>query len=157
MRYRPLCQLLAAGGLAAAVLAGCSGSGEDVRVTFCKDLVVGLTGVSGDVEWSETRIAIHRPSHAITTVRLTSGDRAHEGACHFKWVRGDHSAMAVANPIEEYRTLPYRMSLDGHELGEQALLRAVRAEQLRRGKSAVEDLQDGVKSVTEQVRAGIGS
>jgi hypothetical protein len=48
------------------------------------------------------------------------------------------------------------MTLDGRQLSDAELKRAINDEQKRRGKALIETLQKGATDVAEQVRAGIG-
>ena len=50
---------------------GCSGSTEDVRITFCKDLAVGLTG-SESIEWTGGENRFNRPAYAITALTFSA-------------------------------------------------------------------------------------
>ena len=150
-----------AGGMAL-MLGACSGPTEDVRITFCKDLLAQAQPVDAQLDWDEPVIEIHGPSHAITRLVLTSTDSAGatsrlEGACWFarEFYKYD-SPSAVANPIEGYKTLPYAMSIDGRRLSDAEVKQAVNVEQKRRGRALIETVQDGAKGVAEQVRAGIG-
>jgi hypothetical protein len=144
------------------LLGGCSLSTEDVRITFCKNLIVQTQATGVELEWDEPVIEIYGPSHAITRLTLTAtgSDGAAsrtEGACWFarEFYKYD-SASAVANPIQGYKTLPYAMSIDGRRLSDAEVKQAVNAEQKRRGRALIETLQDGATGVAEQVRSGIG-
>jgi len=145
----------------AMVLAGCSGSTEDVRITFCKNLSANMQPAGAEVVWEEPEVVIHRPSHAITTVRASVTDSSGqvgqtEVACWFAYEKWEHPPTAVANPLEEYDTLPYALTVDGRELSDDEVRQAVRGEQKRQGKAILGTLQQGAKDVAEQVRAGIG-
>jgi hypothetical protein len=151
-----------AGSVMALLLGGCSLSTEDVRITFCKDLLAQTQAANAQLEWDEPVIEIHGPSHAITrlTLTTTTSDGATSrtaGACWFAREHYDYDPpSAVANPIEGYKTLPYAMSIDGRRLSDAEVRQAVNAEQERRGRALIETLRDGASGVAEQVRAGIG-
>ena len=152
--------MLATIGLSTLMLSACSGSTEDVRVTFCKDIAAAMVPSGATITWDEPTIAISRPSHAITQLSFaiedTAGAATAEAACWFKFQRGGHSPSAVANPILEYETLPYAMTFNNRELSAAELKKLVNAEQLRRAGALLDTLQKGATDVADQVRAGIG-
>jgi hypothetical protein len=144
----------------ALLLGACSGPSEDVRVTFCKDIATAMVPTGVTITWDEPTFTISRPSHAITQLTFATedaqGTSQAEVACWFKFEREGHSASAVANPIEEYATLPYAMTFNNRELSAGELKKLVNAEQLRRGGALIDTLQKGAKDMADQVRAGIG-
>lgn len=152
---------LAAFGLVAVLLGACSGPSEDVRVTFCKDLASAMQPTGATIEWAEPTLAISRPSHAITQLTFTVQDARGKSTdakadCWFVFEKREQLASAVANPIQEYATLPYAMHYGDRELPADELKQLVNAEQKRRGKALIDTLQQGAKDVAGQVRAGIG-
>ena len=133
---------------------GCSGSTEDVRITFCKDLAVGLTG-SENIEWTGGENRFNRPAYAITA--LTFGVDGSNGdiACHYEHEALDDTAVNLANPLDAYQTLPFAVSFNGRLLSNEELVAAVRAEQKRRGVALMRGLEQGARDLAEQVRAGL--
>jgi hypothetical protein len=147
-------------GLAAAMLAACSGPTEDVRVSFCKNIATALQPEGAEVTWGETNLAFQRPSHAVTQLSfdVTTADgttRPVTAGCWYRWERREQLASAVANPIEEYETLPYAMTYEGERLSDEEVGQLVRAEQKRQGLAVIDRIEEGAKDVAEQVRAGI--
>ena len=147
-------------GLAAALLGACSGPTEDVRITFCKNIATALQPEAAEVTWGETNLVIQRPSHAITQLSfdVTTADGKTRPAtlgCWYRWERREQLASAVANPIEEYETLPYAMTYEGEPLPDDEVGRLVRAEQKRQGLAVIDRIEQGAKDVAEQVRAGV--
>lgn len=146
--------------LAVAILTACSGPSEDVRVSFCKNVATALQPEGSEVAWGETSLVFQRPSHAITQlsfdVTTTDGNtRPVTAGCWYKWERREQLASAVANPIEEYETLPYAMTYDGERLSDDEVGRLVRAEQKRQGLAVIDRVGEGAKDIADQVRAGI--
>jgi hypothetical protein len=127
--------LLPAIGIA---VAGCSGSGEDPRETFCKNLTVAMYSLSDDVQWQESEQVIKDPQFAKITVRPKTGNRA---TCWFEYDAPEETAESHVDPLSAYATLPYRMTLNGKAVAERTLLDAVNAEQIRQGKAVVEQLR----------------
>ena len=80
-----------------------------------------------------------------------------EATCWFGWVDLlEPPPTIIANPIEEYDTLPYAMTFNGRALAEEEVRQLVMAEQKRRGKAVLDAVKDGAKGVADQVRAGVG-
>jgi hypothetical protein len=119
-------------------LAGCSGSGEDPRETFCKNLTVAMLGLPGDSEWQDSTQAIQRPEFATITVRAQRGATA---TCWFEYDVPEETAETHVDPLSAYATLPYRMTLNGKTVADRVLLDAVNAEQIRQGKQVIEQLR----------------
>lgn len=133
---------------------GCSGSTEDVRVTFCKGLANGLVD-TGPVEWTGGENRFKRPSYATTALTFTAAGSTGDIACHFAYEALDDTAVNLANPLDAYDTLPFAVSLNGRVLSDEALVAAVRAEQKRQGMALLQGLQQGASDLAEQVRAGV--
>jgi len=146
---------------AAALLGGCSGSTEDVRVTFCKDLATALKPDAKSIEWTGNQNSFKRPEFAITALTFEvvgqDGDRrGGRAACHYAYEALEDTAITLADPLSAYATLPFKMTLDGVALSDAELLRLVNAEQKRRGRQVLETLQRGAQDAAAKVRAGIG-
>jgi len=146
---------------AAALLGGCSGSTEDVRVTFCKDLTSALKPDAKAIEWMGNDNRFKRPEFAITalTFEVVAQDGSRSGgrsACHYAYEALEDTAVTLADPLSAYATLPFKMTLDGAALSDAELLRLVNAEQKRRGRQVLTTLQKGAQDVADKVRAGIG-
>ena len=122
----------------ALALSACTGSDEDVRVTFCKNLAIVQLSVPEDVEWEDTEQQIQRPEYAAITVHVEDGGTA---TCWFEYDAIEETAESHVDPLSAYSTLPYQMTVNGQQLAERALLDAVNAEQRRQGRAAVEQLR----------------
>jgi len=170
------------GAALVALLAGCSGSTEDVRVTLCKNLSSTLAG-GETIEWTNNENVFHRPSHAITNLTFYVVERdgtkqSMRSGCHYAYEALDDTALNLANPLDAYETLPFAMSFNGSNLSDGELLALVNSEQKRLGREAVATLQknaaeaamkieqgakdaavkieQGARDMAEKVRAGIG-
>lgn len=144
MRIKPTRRLPASLALliVVTVLNGCSGSTEDVRETFCKNLAIAQLGVARDVEWDDTRQTIQRPEYALLTVRVKGGGRT---SCWFEYDAVEESAQTHVDPLSAYATLPYQISVNGRVLGPREALDAVNAEQRRMGRAAIEQLRQAAQ------------
>lgn len=143
------------------LLAACSGSTEDVRVTLCKNLTVALQPAAESIEWKGNENTFRRPEYAIIALTFDvvekDGKRsAGQSACHYAYEALDDTAVNLANPITAYANLPFAMSVDGVDLTDAELLRLVNAEQKRLGRQAVATLTKGARDMADKVRAGIG-
>ena len=143
------------------LLAGCSGSTEDVRVTLCKNLTTSLMPSGSSVEWTGNKNTFYRPSYAVTGLTFDMTDRdgnskAMESACHYAYEALEETAITLATPLDAYATLPFAMSLDGNMLSDGQLLRVVNEEQKRLGRKAIATLEKNAKDLADKVRAGIG-
>lgn len=147
-----LTTMLAAAALATA---GCSGPTEDVRVTFCKDLVRAAHPSAQSIEWQGVENTFRRPEYAVTELSYTvagSGAQA-RSACHYEYEALDDTAANLAYPFDAYATLPFAMVLEGRALDDRELLAAINAEQKRRGKAVLQSLEQGARDMADKVRA----
>jgi hypothetical protein len=152
-----LTAILAAGVLAAA---GCSGPTEDVRVTFCKDLVRAAHPGAQSLEWQGVDNTFRRPEYAITGLSYvvvgSDGQRKPgKSACHYEYEALDDTAVNLANPFDAYETLPFAVVLEGRALSNQELLAAINAEQKRRGHAVLQAFEQGARDMADKVRAGL--
>ena len=143
------------------LLGACSGSREDVRVTFCKDLISALQSDPEAIEWTGEDNTFQRPEFAVTELTFDVMERdggrgSRRAACHYAYDALEDTAVNLAYPFDAYATLPYKMTLDGVALSDAELLRMINAEQKRRGRQALQTLQKGVEDAADKVRAGIG-
>jgi hypothetical protein len=137
-RLAPLFPLLA--GVAA--LAGCSGSTEDVRVTFCKNLAIDQLSLPADVDWAAPKQTVRDQEYAIVTVKAQGGGRT---SCWFEYEDGSADTAAHPDSLDDFSTLPYQVSVNGKVLSQRATLDAVNAEQRRMGRALVKQLRQAVQ------------
>ena len=142
------------------LLGACSGSREDVRVTFCKDLISAQQSDPDAIEWTGEENTFHRPEFAVTQLTFDvlerdGGRGSRRAACHYAYEALEDTAINLAYPFDAYATLPYKMTLDGVALSDAELLRMINAEQKRRGRQALQKLQKGVEDLADKVRTGI--
>jgi hypothetical protein len=136
-------------------LPGCTGSGEDVRVTLCKNLATAMLESSGTLVWKEGENEIHRPEYAVTKVRFELPDQTTgQAACFYLYNKVDENVITHANPLSAYTTVPYKMILNGKSVPGDLLLKAVNAEQVKLGKKILDEIGKGVGEVTKKVKDG---
>lgn len=119
-------------------LAGCSGSTEDVRVTFCKNLAMAQLSLPADVTWEPVKPVLKHQEYAQITVRAQGRGRT---TCWFEYESAAEEAAPGPDSLDPFSTLPYQISVNGTPLTDRAALDAVNAEQRRMGRAAVEQLR----------------
>jgi hypothetical protein len=120
------------------ILHGCAGSGEDVRIIFCKNLTTTLLGPPEGLTWQESTVEIHRPEYAVTRVNFTHPEKGEgQAACYYDYIIIDETALSLANPISAYDTVPYKMTLQGEPVSKEDLAAAIRVEMERFGRSLI--------------------
>ncbi|MCB1800452.1 MAG: hypothetical protein KDI82_02070 [Gammaproteobacteria bacterium] len=144
-----------------ALLAGCSGPSEDVRVSFCKNISAAYTGAGENVEWTANNNTFRRPEYAIAELQFnvigSDGSRtAKRTECYFAYDVVEDTAQHLADPFSAYSTLPFAMKVDGQALSDGELVQLRNAEQVRLGRAAVATLEKGARDLADKVRAGIG-
>jgi hypothetical protein len=145
---------------AVTLLAGCSGSSEDVRVTFCKDLSRAVAGEGAEIEWTGSDNAFRRPEYATATltfsVKSDAGSKTMQTACYYEYDAVEDTAQHLADPFSAYATLPFAMTVDGRALADAELVKLRTAEQRRRGQAVVAGLESEARDLANKVRAGLG-
>ncbi len=141
-------------------LVACSGSTEDVRVTFCKDISSALVPGAESIEWTANENTFRRPEYA--TAKLTFDVVDNSGrhktmrtACYFEFDAIEDTAQHLADPFSAYATLPFAMSVDGRALSDAEVIALRNNEQIRRGKAAIERLESSARELAAKVRAGL--
>ena len=126
---------------AALTLAGCSGSGEDVRVTLCKDLVAVQLGDSASRNWTQTATETRGYEYAAVKLRWSGPDSDGSATCYYDYNAVEDTAMALSDPLSSYAASPSKMVLNAKTLSKPALAEAVKQAMLKQGRSLV----DGIK------------
>ncbi len=148
--------------IAAAVsLVACSGSTEDVRVTFCKDISSALVPGAESIEWTANENTFKRPEYATAALTFDVVDSRGERktmrtACYFEFDAIEDTAQHLADPFSAYATLPFAMSVDGRALSDAEVIRLRNDEQIRRGEAVIKTLQTSARDLADKVRAGLG-
>lgn len=150
--------LLAAALVGSIVLSGCSSPTEDVRITLCKNLVITLTEPSQAVEWKETENKFARFEDLIVSVNgevLTQDDEpaGMQATCSYEYDEAiEEDGMTHTDPLSTYKTVPYKMLLNGESIPKPVLEKAVQVAFLNQGKEAVGKVQKNVKEAVQKVK-----
>jgi len=110
--------------LAVLGLAGCSGPQQDVRVSFCKDMVAAQLNALDSIWWVSDSSAVKRPEYARIDLQFKIGDTqssARQASCFYEYDAPDENVITHTNPLAAYATTPYRMIVDGQAVPEPVL------------------------------------
>lgn len=142
-------------GLACVVLtAACSNTGEDVRVTLCKDLTRQSLGPESAITWLNTSTDMSRGEQLSVKLSFRAGEngKASQSACFYRYNAVDETALTVANPAAAYSTSPYSMTLDGRTIRNPALARLIKDAMLKQGREFIDRAQQGVEDAARAAR-----
>ncbi len=143
--------------IGAAVGVSCSGPREDVRVSFCKDLVETLFESPGALEWKGSEQEIRRPEFAkimlTFTVRPTdTGDAFKQATCFYEYAVPEENALTHSDPLSAYATVPYRMIVDGEPVALSDLGQAINTAALNQVTGLLDRLGKAMEDAAEYVK-----
>ncbi len=126
-------------------ISGCSGGTEDVRISFCRDL---MSNHLGQVNWTGADYRVQEPEFAEITL-------THEGgtaACYYDRTLIEDSAMTLSDPLSAYATTPYKITVNGKDvsIGDMDKLVVMTSKQM--GREIVEQVKQGAKEAAEGVK-----
>lgn len=139
----PTPRLLAAVA-AALILSACSGAGEDVRVTLCKDMVRVQNGGSGGLNWTQAAAETRGYDGAVVKLRWSGSDGDGTAVCTYSYNAVEHTAMALGDPLSSYSASPSKMVLNGQTLSKSALAETIKQAMLKQGRSLVNSVKNAV-------------
>jgi hypothetical protein len=119
---------------ASLAILGCSGPGEDVRVTLCKDMVSTRLGPAQSPTWTDVRTETRGYEHAAVRLRFSTGAGDGEASCFYDYNAVEDTALALADPLSAYATSPSKMTLNGETLSKSQLADAVKKAMLKQGR-----------------------
>ena len=131
------------------LLTACSGQGEDVRVTLCKDLVGELAGPPSALMWQESRIEMRRGDHLAVELGFTRAGRSLQASCTYPYDAVEENAFTAADPESAYSTSPDGVRIDGRVIRNPVLARAVEQAMLKQGRAFVEQARQGVEAAAQ--------
>ncbi len=142
----------AAAFIATLAITGCSGSQEDVRVTFCKDLSSSLLYSQEDVIWKVGEHKFKRPEYAMVNIQSESEDGLTKSSCYYKYDAVEDNAMGLSDPFSSYATLPYEVALNGETVHPSALKNAINAAVTKQSNKFVRDVKKHVEETATQMK-----
>lgn len=119
-------------------LTACSGAGEDVRVTLCKDIVAVQLGPAQSLQWTEAATETRGYQHAAVRLRWSGAGGDGSAVCFYDYNAVEDTAMALSDPLSSYSASPSKMVLNGQTLSKPALAEAIKQAMLKQGRSLVE-------------------
>lgn len=134
--------------LALSLALGCSGAGEDVRVTLCKDIVTVQTSAQPAFEAPEIRTRGYQGAEVRLAYRV--GDRPGRATCFYAHDAVEDTADQLVNPLNAYATSPERVIIAGETLSRAALAEAVKQAMLKQGRQFVEAAGDVARKAVTQ-------
>ncbi|MBL3588608.1 MAG: hypothetical protein JMN24_02295 [gamma proteobacterium endosymbiont of Lamellibrachia anaximandri] len=138
--------------IATLAITGCSGSQEDVRVTFCKDLSSSLLYSQENVIWNEGEHKFKRPEYAVVNIQTESADGLTKSACYYKYDAVEDNAMGLSDPFSSYATLPYEVTLNGETVRPSALKNAINAAVTLLSDGVVRDVKKHAEETARQLQ-----
>ncbi|MBL3599008.1 MAG: hypothetical protein JMN25_03960 [gamma proteobacterium endosymbiont of Lamellibrachia anaximandri] len=138
--------------IATLAITGCSGSQEDVHVTFCKDLSSSLLYSQEDVIWKVGEHKFKRPEYAVVNIQTESVDGLTKSACYYQYDAVEDNAMGLSDPFSSYATLPYEVTLNGETVRPSALKNAINATVTKQSDKFVRDVKKHVEATATQVK-----
>ncbi|WP_296808748.1 hypothetical protein [Thiocapsa sp.] len=144
---------------ASVLVASCSGSREDVRVSFCKKLVATQVASPSSVRWTD--VQTHPRGHSGLSVVLgfesdgLSGPR--QATCRYRYNAVEDTALMLSDPLSAYSTSPETMTIDGESLSRSALAEAVKQAMIAQGKAIIDRAQQGIEDAAALARDRLGS
>lgn len=115
------------------LIAGCGPAGEDVRVSYCKRLLLSqlpaLDLSAAGHRWIAADTDPRGYEHLRVALRLEAPNARGEmtpahGVCFYDYDAVDDTAVTLADPLSAYSTSPSRMVVNGKALGRERLARA---------------------------------
>jgi hypothetical protein len=145
---RPSALALATPLAAILLVTGCSGAGEDVRVTLCKDIVAVRAASAPVFETAQT----HTRGYEHAQVRLTYSIDGEAGtaSCFYAHNAVEDTADQLANPLAAYATSPYRVIIGTETLPGPVLAEAIGQAMLKQGRQFIEQAGDMARKAVSQ-------
>ncbi|CRI64822.1 exported hypothetical protein [Thiocapsa sp. KS1] len=141
------------------LVASCSGSREDVRVSFCKSLAATQVASPSSLRWTgvETRARGHSGLTVVLGFESDGESRPRQASCHYRYNAVDDTALTLSDPLSAYSTSPETMTIDGETLSRPALARAVKQAMISQGKAIIDRAQQGIEDAAAMARDRLGS
>jgi hypothetical protein len=139
---------LAALSAAAWLAAGCSWSGEDVRVRLCKDIVALRSGAPPVFDGADIRIRGYE--HAEVRLYYSANGESGSASCFYAHDAVEDTADQIANPINAYATSPYRVIIGMETLPRDQLATAIGRAMQKQGREFVEESGEAARKVLAQ-------
>jgi hypothetical protein len=135
--------------LAASLLAvACSGPGEDVRVTLCKDIIAVHSGGKTTFERTEVKTPGYQDAQVILAYSTDSARG--RATCFYEYNAVEDTADLISDPLRAYSASPSRVVINGEPLSQTALARAVGESMMHQGRELLDSAADAAQKVISQ-------
>ncbi len=127
------------------LLSACSGSGEDVRVTLCKDMVAVKLAVADPVNWTQATAETRGKEYAAVKLSWSGPGGQGTASCYYNYDAVDDTALALADPLSPFSTSPSKMLFNGSALSRPDLAETVKQAMLKQGRSLIDAAKNALK------------
>ncbi len=126
-----------AAALASPLLAvACSGPGEDVRVSLCKDIIAVYTGGKPTFERTDVKTPGYQDAQVILAYSTDSARG--RGICFYQYNAMEDTADLISDPLRAYSASPSRVVINGEALSHIALARAIGESMMDQGRELLD-------------------
>jgi len=142
----------------AIALTGCSVPTEDVRLALCKKLVTTFIELPLAMEWRESEEKFARFEDLVTTVNIDIQYQIDEPAslqasCYYEYDEAiEEDVSTHVDPLSTYKTVPYKMILDGEVIEQPVFEKVVHLIMLDQGLQALQFLHKRKGKTTQEER-----
>jgi hypothetical protein len=146
--------VIAAVMVASVLVAGCSGSREDVRVSFCKRLVATQVESPSSLRWTsvETQPRGHSGLSVVLGFEAGGMGGTRQASCHYRYNAVEDTALTLSDPLSVYSTSPEAMTIDGKSLSRSTLAEAVKQAMISQGKAIIDRARQGIEDAATMAR-----
>jgi hypothetical protein len=135
--------------LAACLLAvACTGAGEDVRVTLCKDIVAVHSGGKTTFERTEVKTPGYQDAQVILAYSTDSARG--RATCFYEYNAVEDTADLISDPLRAYSASPSRVVINGDPLSPTDLARVIGESMLQQGRELLDAATDAAQQAISQ-------
>jgi len=138
------------------LLSGCSAPIEDVRHALCKKLTLAFLELPQTIEWKENEEKYARFEDLVATVNFDAQFQFNEPAamqasCYYEYDNAiEEDVSTHVDPLSTYKTVPYKMILDGEIIEQPAFEKVVHLIMLDQGREALKFLHKRKNKGTQE-------
>jgi len=145
---------MAVAGLA--LLSGCSAPTEDVRHALCKKLALTFLELPQTLEWRENEEKYARFEDLVATVNFDvqfqfDEPAAMQASCYYEYDEAiEEDVSTHVDPLSTYKTVPYKMILDGKLIEQPVFEKVVHLIMLDQARQALQFLHKRKNKGTQE-------
>jgi hypothetical protein len=136
------------------LLAGCSGSTEDVQLTLCKQLTGEMFfGNYQKSDWLSEDMKFNGYDDLEVVVKYRTESGEGETRCYFAYdTTAEDNAMHLANPATAYSTYPSKVVQNGVAVSSQLYANKINEILLKQGKEAIQVPIDKISKEVKSIK-----